>query len=181
MSRWLFASILLIIAAAFLYTYLAKKELGFDPIQELPNEVLMMENEGDLESLDLKSSNPTDLDSFFSKQKDLHFTPFLLKVPSQWEIQGVSIIDYDFVKIAMTRFHKTDQKDLLFHFTLSGHIEDLSASSKRSIDHFLYQAYSSDQLNLIAWQHDPHTISILVGHLSAEDLAHIAANSGSAF
>lgn len=180
MRHWLFASVLLVIAAAFLYTYLAKKELGFDPIQDLPHEVLMMEDEEELASLDLKSSNPNELEAFFTKQNNLDFTPFILKVPSQWEAQGVSVIDYDFVKIGMTRFHNIVEDDILFHFMFGGHLEDLSPSTRRSVDHFLYQAYSSNHLNLIVWQHNSKTLSMLVGHLPAEDLAHIAAISGSA-
>lgn len=180
MRYWLLASVLLVIAAALLYTYLAKKELGFDPIQALPYEAHMMEDEEDLSSLELASSNLQDLESFFAKQEDFDFTPFILKAPTNWEAQGASVIDYDFVKIAMTRFHNEEQKQILFQFAFAGHLEELSPSKRGSLDHFVYQAYTSNHLNLIVWQHNPSTLGMLVGHLAAEDLAHIALDSGSA-
>ena len=173
-QRWLVSAILLILCTAFLYTYFAKKEMGFDPIQALPYEALQMEEDTDLARLDLPSSDMQELASFFAKHAGLKFTPFMLKVPADWQALGATIIDYDVAKIAATRFVNTDTKEPLFHFAFGGRLEDLSPSSPGRIDQFIYQTYASDRINLIVWQQDPQTLGMLAGHLKAEDLAKLA-------
>lgn len=177
MQRWLFAAILLVIAAAFFYTYFARRELGFDPIQALPYEALMMEEDREL-TMDISSSKIPDLESFFTKQKkDFDFSPYIIEVPKEWEAQGSSIIDYDFVKIAVTRFHNSSVDKSLFHFVFAGRLEELSPSSQGRLDHFLYQTYTSDKMNVIVWQHNPGTLAMLVARLRFSELAQLGAKS----
>lgn len=179
MRKWIFASVLLLVAVALLYTFIAKNEWGFDPVQALPDEVLAMEEEEDaLAGLDLASEDVQELESFFAKQQKLDFTPFIVKVPSHWQALGISMIDYDSIHVAMVRFHNPDDTEALFQFAFGGKLDQLAPSQRKSLDHFVYQPYVSNDLNLIVWQHNPNTLGMLVGHLATEDLANIVAHSG---
>jgi len=175
-QRWLVASIVLMIATAFLYTYLAKRELSFDPVQALPYEALMMEEDTDLSALDLPSTDPREIKVFFDKHKDFNFTPFVLKISSPWQMQGASVIDYDFAKIGVVRIQNSDRKQTLFQFAFAGRLEELSPSSQGRLNNFVYQTYASDQINLIVWQYNAQTLGMLVGHIAADELAQIAEN-----
>ncbi len=174
LQRWSAAAILLTLCTAFLYTYYAKNEMGFDPVQALPYEAIEMEDDPELTRLDLPSTSIEEIESFFAKHTGLKFTPFVLRNPS-WQPLGSSIIDYDVAKIAVTRFASTsNNKDSLFQFVFSGRLKELSPSTPGRLNNLVYQTYASDRHNLIVWQQDAHTLGMLVGHLKAEDLAQLA-------
>ncbi len=172
--RWSLAAVFLVLTTAFFYTYLARKDVGFDPLHALPNEALIME-EDEADALDFVSSDSAELQNFFTKQSNIDFTPFILNI-SEWSPIGTSILDYEMSKFAVVRYQDKD-KNSLFLFMFAGHLEDLPPSNRLRIDRWEYQAYLSDSVNVIVWQHDVKTIGMLVGHLSTEELAHLVAVS----
>lgn len=164
--------VLTVLGTASLYTYLAKQDSGFDPIEALPYEALMMEE--DNSAVDLSSSNSEEISAFFSSHKDLNFTPFILNLPRDYKFTGASIIDYEFTKIAVSKFKNEDQSKLFFHFVFSGNINELTPGKRENFEKFFYQSYNSEDSHFIVWQHDSKTLSMLLGYVPTSELVQIA-------
>ena len=174
LSIWLPISVVLVVLAALLYTYLAKREMSFDPIEALPFEAMMMEEDEHLESLDLVSSNFNEVEGFLKTHGAYEFTPVLLHpAETAWNLQGAAVLDYGLSKIILTRFENVEHTEALFFFAFSGQIEDLSGGQRVVSGPLSYQSFKAENMQLIAWQYDARTVGILVGHEKPSDLVKI--------
>lgn len=166
--------ILSLYSVYYVFTPSAKKTLQ-DPLNTLSYEAIAMEEDKTGERISLPSNSASDIQQYYDSSLGLDFSPrFLNPIPKNWKIEGASIIDYEIAKIAVTQFENINDAQNLFHFTFQGQIDTLPESEQGNKDGLIYQAYASDQINVIAWQDSPRTISLLVGHISVLELADIA-------
>ena len=138
-------------------------------IESLGYESLAIEEEGD--RLDFPSTNYEEIKTYFENDRSLSFKQSLLQLPDQWLPEGAGIVDYGFVKIAVTKYKRGD--DLVFLYAFEGNIDNLSAEKINKGENFTYMSYSSEDLNMIVWQ-IKHLVSVLVSRLGSEDLLKMA-------
>lgn len=168
-------SSILIVCTAFIYTYLAKQDSGFDPVEALPYEALMLSE--DSGSLDLHTADRKDIQTFLTSYKDFKFNPFILNLSDDCRFHGASIIDYEFTKIAVVKFQNIATSRFFFHFTFAGSIKDLTPGKVEKEGSFNFESYSSEEANFIIWQQDPKTLSMLLGYVPTAELVQIALRS----
>ncbi len=146
----------------------------FKPLEYLGFEALMLE-ESKEERLNLPTNEINEIRQFFSSNPDLSFAFKVLKdIPDSWEPDGASVIDYEIEKVGVVQYHHKETSEKLFHFSYKGELSDLPKAETGNMRSLVFQTYSSDSLNLIAWQSAPSVTSILVGRRSAPELAEIA-------
>ena len=70
-----------------------------------------------------------------------------------------------------------NKRGKLFLYTLLGSLTDLPKTEARQVEgtSFKYYAYASDNLNFVVWPVVDNRLVILVGRLTAEEMAKIAA------
>jgi hypothetical protein len=145
----------------------------FRPLEYLGFEALMLE-ESKEERLNLPTNEISDIKDFFKNNPDLNYTHKVLSVPEVWEPDGASVIDYEVEKVGIVQYHHKETQEKLFHFSFPGELSDLPKAETGNMRGLLFQTYSSDSLNLIAWKSSPNVVSILAGRRAAPELAEIA-------
>lgn len=151
-----------------------KHEQKFKPLEFLGYEALAME-EDPRDRLDLPSSDMKEIRQYLAAYPGLDFKPKVLKsVPPEWKAEGATIIDYEIAKVALVQFANAQSKEKLFHFSYAGELKDLPPAEPGNMRGLIFQTYSSDDLNLIAFEGPPGLVSIIAGRRSAPELAEIA-------
>lgn len=173
------AAVAIGIVAAFWWKFGPAKEQKFKPLEYLGYEALALE-EDQQERLNLPTHDVKEIHQYFTAYPGLDFTPRMLKkIAEPWEPEGATIIDYEVAKVAVVMYEDTHTGEKLFHFSYAGQLSDLPAAEPGNMRGLIYQTYTSDELNLIAWQSSADVVSLLVGRRSAPELAEIAvAGSG---
>lgn len=77
-------------------------------IEWLGYETLAIEEEP--ERLDFPSNDMAEIKSYFANHRGLSFEPRALRLSSVWVPQGAGVIDYDFVRVAVIKYQKLDDK-----------------------------------------------------------------------
>ncbi|MBI2602879.1 MAG: hypothetical protein HYW48_07480 [Deltaproteobacteria bacterium] len=175
--RWMILSFIIVVIFGVFYSYFHTEKIGFDPVQSLAWEALHFESGQTGARLLLPSSDEEELRQYLEQYPGLNFKPFLLQLGAAWELRGASIIDYEVAKVAVVQFVEPQRKENVFHFTFAGRMDQVPPSEAGQSGTLSYRAYGSQKINLIVWQHDENTLSMLAGHLSAPDLAGLAAAS----
>lgn len=150
---------------------------AFSALDSLVYESLVLIEDPD-GRIDFPTSNLDELANYFSKYPDLGFLPKKIASPgNQWVPQGGSVIDYEVQKILMAQFGNPKSLDKMFIYLFEGSLKDLPSSDKGNHKGLLYQTYSSEFFNVVAWQLDDDVLGMIVGSRSGADLAAAAYNS----
>lgn len=156
-----------------LYFAIAHKTAApFQPLQALAGECELLEEEG----LAFPNSNHAEIADFLKQHPGLNFKPqlFIGNLGAEWRLKGAEVIAYDQVEVAVVGYENTLRTEHLYHFSYPGQLAALPPAHPGQLRDFTYQAYASRKVNMIAWQSGDQTVSMLVGHLSAEDLSKLA-------
>jgi hypothetical protein len=152
----------------------------FEAVEILAFQVQTNEADGEVD-FNLPSADPLEIEGFFTKAElQLGFAVPLLKgMPPEWRPQGASIEDFDGVLVPMVQFvGPNDEK--LTHFVYKGELSSLPAvPEKGNYQGLIYQTYAADTLILVAWQSSKKTVSFLIGHRPATELAGLAKRASS--
>jgi hypothetical protein len=169
-----FASMTIAVILIVYYVLSPKPRERFDSLQALAYEALSYEDES-VSNLDYPSDSSEDIRMYFAQNPRFTVKPVAFKsVPKDWQILGASVIDYDVAYISVVQYRNEKLKEMMFHFSYEGTLDDILASEEGNYQGFKYRAYASDRVNIIAWEQAKGLVAFLVGHRSAEDLAKIA-------
>lgn len=161
------------LVAAGIYFFKPKSAASFPTLEYVGYESLALAE--DPGRLDLPSSEPKDIAQFVKAAPGLDFTPFLLNAFGEgWELQGVSLIDYELKKVIVIKYKNTHTQESLFHFMFGGRFSDLPKAERAQIRGLDYEIFANDRLNFLAWESPGNTLSLLVGRRSAVELAQFA-------
>ncbi len=174
-SRWTAVLALLVIVGGILYyVFRSPAREKFVPVVNLSYEAMAMIEDPEGRLL-FPSTSIEEITKYLNASRNLGFSPLVLKSFSQsWVPEGATIIDYEVAKIAVVEYKNTESKEKLFHFAFKGTLSDLPKAEPGNYRGLIYQTYSSDKINIIAWQHKKDVISFLVGRRSAPELATLA-------
>lgn len=175
--RWMILSLGVVVIFGIFYSYFHKEEIGFDPVQSLAHEALLLEKEQVGSRLLLPSSQREDVKQYMEQLPGFDFNPRLLNLGDAWELKGASVIDYELAKIAVVQFYETRRQENLFHFMFAGELSSLPPSEFGEEGGLRFLPYGSENQNLIIWQQDEKTLSMFVGHLSVAELAKLASGA----
>jgi hypothetical protein len=168
--------LLMISLLYFGYSYLVPMtEEEFNAIEYLHFEALAMEQ--DQESrLDYPTSHFKEVLGYLSSYRGLNFSPVVFQdLPEGWSTIGASVIDYEVAKASVIQLARRDGDyfDSLFLFTYPGSGKALPKAVEGDLDGFKYKTFTTDELNMIVWTSGEAQMSMLIGRLSAPDLAFI--------
>jgi len=171
-------SILIAFAAAAIfgvfYVFTPRGAEAFDALEYLGYEALMMDEDPE-GRLNLPTTDIREIAKYLDSYPGLEFKPFVLRsMPGAWEPNGAHVIDYEVAKVAVVKYANAELKETLYHFSFAGTMADLPKAQVGKEKGFEYQTYSSDQLNIVAWQSAPDVLSLIVGRRSAPELAGMA-------
>ena len=133
--------------------------------------VVMMEEDG---RLDLPTEKIDEVADYFKRYPDLAIAPSQVKKLEGWNLEGASVIDYEFTKIPVVQFVHPVLDDKLFFFQYEGHISDLPKAEQGKFADLVFQAYSDDNVNIIAWQIEEGMMGMAVGSRGVAELARLA-------
>lgn len=155
------------------YVYLAPPtKPRFDALETLVYEAEVLTEDED--RLDLPTSDISEVRSYISRSPNLGFKPFLLSKIEGWEVDGATVIDYEFAKIPLVQFSHNVLKDKLFVFQYEGRLSELASSDVGKHKSLEYQTYSDENVNVIAWQASEDLMGMMIGSRGAPDMAKIA-------
>ena len=144
--------------------------------------VAMIENP--MTRLDLPTSERSEVINYLQNYPGAEFVPPVLETLGDgWAIEGTAMFNYDLtgrdsIKVAVVQYINTDLDEKMFHFSYPGSLADLPSSEPGNIRGLIYQTYTSDDLNIIAWQHTSGVVSMLTGFRSAPEMAELAIQGG---
>ncbi len=174
MRRLSLVAIAAAIIGVLVWQFGPKREAKFKPLEFLGYEALALE-EDPRDRLDLPSSDMNEIKQYLSAYPGLDFKPKVLgQIHEAWKPEGATIIDYEIAKVALVQFGHAQSKEKLFHFSYAGALKDLPKAEPGNIGGLVFQTYSSDDLNLIAFEGPKGVVSILAGRRAAPELAEIA-------
>jgi hypothetical protein len=147
-----------------------EKKARFDALQYLGYEALTMAQhpEG---RIDLPSNSLSDVQDYFNSSPVFDHKPQILRPAAGWKIDGASIIDYELVKVAVVQYTDGKSGEKLFQFAYVGQLTDLPRAEPGDFMGIKYHAYTSDRINLIAWQQSEQVVSFLASRMAAETMA----------
>ena len=151
-------------------------DVKFKPLEYLGYEAIALE-EDSRERLNLPSHDLKEVRQYLATYPGLDFKPKMLKnVPSTWDLDGATVIDYEVAKVAVVMYERRQSRnpEKLFHFSFAGKLSDLPPADPGNMRGLIFQTYASNEQNVIAWQSANNTVSLLIGRRSAPELAEIA-------
>jgi hypothetical protein len=164
----------LAVAGWLVWQFTPKSSQAFKPLEYLGFEALMLE-ESKEERLNLPTNEINEIREFFKNNQSLTYSHKVFKdIPEVWEPDGASVIDYEIEKVGVVQYHHRETGEKLFQFSYPGDLSDLPKAESGNMRGLIFQTYTSDSLNLIAWKSDAGVVSILAGRRSAPELAEIA-------
>jgi hypothetical protein len=173
--RSVLSAIILGCIGVAVYVVMPKNSIKFDVIEYLGYEAVALEEDPNGRT-NLPSSDIEEIKQFVGSVPGLSYRPNVLRPIAGWNPEGVSIIDYDVVKVIGINYVSAERgNEHLHHFMLPGKLSDMSYKGEEADYRGLrYRVYGSDKLNLVVWQHTPDMVSVLAGHRSAPELAEMA-------
>lgn len=150
-----------------------KKGTNFHILDSIGYETLAFDEEPS--RVDLPTDDEKDIEQFLkTAAAALKFKAFLLTdLPEEWQVDGISLIDYDSKKMICVRYKSKSRGDTFYHYTTDGSFQDLPRAEKAHVGHFDYMTHASDKLNFITYEKYDGTLSIIVGRRSAPELAQL--------
>ncbi len=169
------SAILLAVIGFVVYQVWPRSDVKFDVIENLGYEAVALEEDANGRT-SLPSSDIEEIRQFVGNVPGLTYKPKLLRALSGWLPEGVSIIDYDVIKVVGINYISPDRgNEHLHHFMIPGKMSDLPYKGEDADYRGLkYRVYGSEKLNLVVWQDTPEMVSVLAGHRSAPELAEMA-------
>ncbi|MEI6399534.1 MAG: hypothetical protein WCO71_12260 [Pseudomonadota bacterium] len=173
--RSVLSAIVLGIIGGIIYTFLPRTSSKFDVIEYLGYEAMALEEDPD-GRINLPSTDIEEIKQFVGSVPGLAFHPGVLRPIKGWNPEGVSIIDYDVIKVVAVNYVSPERgNEHLHHFMVPGKMSDMSYKGEEADYRGLkYRVYGSDKLNIVVWQYSPDMVSVLAGHRSAPELADMA-------
>jgi hypothetical protein len=167
--------ILLGIVGGSIFYFMPKKTAKFDVIEYIGYEAMALEEDPD-GRMNLPSTDLDEIRQFISTVPGLSFRPNVLRTLKGWNPEGVSIIDYDVMKVVAVNYVSPERNnEHLHHFMIPGSMNDIPFKGEEADYRGIkYRVYGSEKLNILVWQHSPDMISALAGHRSSPELAELA-------
>lgn len=175
LRRSVLSAIVLGLVGAAVYAFMPRGVAKFDVIEYIGYEAMALEEDPD-GRMNLPSSDLEEIKQFIGTVPGLAFRPNVLRAIKGWEPEGVSIIDYDVMKVIAVNYVSPERgNEHLHHFMVPGKMSDMNYKGEEADYRGLkYRVYASDKLNIVVWQHAPDMISVLAGHRSAPEMADLA-------
>ncbi len=165
------------LAAAAWWKYGMNHEQSFKALEYLGYEATALESSS-RERINLPTNDIKEVRQYLAQYPGLDFQPKALnQVPSPWQVNGATVIDYEVAKVAVVTYvlREGDKvRDRLTHFSFAGKLSDLPAAEPGNMRGMIFQTYTTEEFNFVAWESQPGVVSILVGRRSAPELAEIA-------
>ena len=173
--RAVLVSIVIGIIGTSIFFFMPRKEAKFDVIEYIGYEALALEEDPD-GRMNLPSTDLDEIRQFTSTVPGLAFRPNVLRALKGWNPEGVSIIDYDVMKVIAINYVSPERNnEHLHHFMIPGKMSNIPFKGEEADYRGIkYRVYSSEKLNILVWQHSPDMISALAGHRSSPELAELA-------
>jgi hypothetical protein len=167
--------IILGIIGGVVYVFMPHSAAKFDVIEYLGYEAMALEEDPD-GRINLPSTDIEEIKQFVGTVPGLTYRPVVLRPIKGWNPEGVSIIDYDVMKVVAINYVSPERSNEHFHhFMVPGKMSEMPYKGEEADYRGLkYRVYGSDKLNIVVWQHTSEMISILAGHRSAAELADMA-------
>lgn len=160
---------------AIVWKFFVPHENTFKALEYLGYEAQILNAEKAEKILDFPSDDINEIKQYFGANQGLQFNPGVLKpLPSPWIPDGAKVIDYEIAKVTVVEYSNSQNQEKLFHFSYIGNLSDLPPAEPGNMRGLIYQTYTSDDMNFIAWQSGNNVVSLLVGRRSAKELAELA-------
>ena len=158
-----------------IYYFMPERLGSFDVIEYIGYEALALEEDPE-GRINLPSSDIEEIRQFVAAIPGLNFKPELLRPLNGWMPQGVSIIDYDVMKVVAVSYTSPDRgNEHLHHFMFPGSMSDMKYRGEEADYRGIkYRVYASDRMNIVVWQQTQGMVAVLAGHRSAPELAEMA-------
>lgn len=159
------------------YTFMPNPKDKINPIEYVGYEAVAMEEDPD-GRINLPTNDLQEVTQFIGQVPGLSFKPQALRPLAGWTPEGVSIIDYDVMKVIAVMYKSPERNgEHLHYFMLPGAMKDIPYQGEEADYRGIrYRVYASDKMNLLVWQFAPDMIAVLAGHRSAPELAELARN-----
>lgn len=173
--RSVLSAIVLGLIGGAVYMFMPRNNAKFDIVEYLGYEALALEEDPEGRT-NLPSTDLDEIKQFVGTVPGLGFSPNVMRPLKGWNPEGVSIIDYDVMKVVAVNYVSPERgNEHLHHFMIPGKMSDMPFKGEEADYRGLkYRVYAGDKLNMVVWQHSPDMISILAGHRSAPELADMA-------
>lgn len=141
----------------------------FDVLSTLSYEASALFQDSANERLNFPTESLPEVVNFFSEHAGFKVVPAIPKnLEEGWKVVGASIIDYPYVKISVVKY-KNDDKQIV-QFALEGDISSLPKSTPGNYKGLIYQAYATDNQNIIVWQQQSNLMGCLISSLGAVEI-----------
>jgi len=168
---------LVLLIACLAYVLIPSSPSNFRPLEFLSWEAQSMMNDPE-DKLIIKSNLESDVSGLFRLDKSLTFKPTILNgFSSNYQIEGARIVKYEGIADITAVQYAGQNSRRLVHFQYAGLLSDLPSAEPGNMLGLIYHTYSTDELNMIAWQASSNVVSLLVGFDGAEELARFANSS----
>lgn len=175
LRRSTLVAIVLGIVGVLVYFFMPQRLGQIDIVEYIGYEALAIEEDPEGRT-NLPSADAEEIKQFVTAVPGLEFRPAMLRPLKGWNPEGVSIIDYDFMKVIAVNYTSPERaNEKLHHFMFGGVMSSMKYRGEEADYRGIkYRVYGSDKLNLIVWQQTPDMISVLAGRRSAPELAEMA-------
>ena len=172
LRRSVLSALVLGLIGVAVYYFMPQRLGKFDVIEYIGYEALALEEDPEGRT-NLPSTDIEEIRQFVGATPGLEFKPALLRPIKGWNPEGVSIIDYDVMKVVAVNYLSPERgNEHLHHFMLPGKMSDMKFKGEEADYRGIkYRVYGNDKINIIVWQQSPDMVGALAGHRSAPELA----------
>lgn len=163
------------LVGGLVYTFMPSPKDKINPVEYVGYEAVAMEEDPD-GRINLPTNDLQEVTQFIKQVPGLAFKPQALRPLQGWTPEGVSIIDYEVMKVVAVMYKSPERNgEHLHYFMLPGAMKDLPYQGEEADYRGIrYRVYASDKMNMLVWQFAPDMIAVLAGHRSAPELAELA-------
>jgi hypothetical protein len=172
LRRSVLVAVVLGLLGAAVYYFMPERLGNFDVIEYIGYEALALEEDPEGRT-NLPSSDLEEIRQFVGAIPGLEFKPELLRSIKGWNPEGVSIIDYDVMKVVAVNYVSPERRnEHMHHFMLPGKLSSMKFKGEEADYRGIkYRVYGNDKINIIVWQQSADMVGALAGHRSAPELA----------
>ena len=172
LRRSVLVAVVLGLIGTAVYYFMPERLGNFDVIEYIGYEALALEEDPEGRT-NLPSSDLEEIRQFVGAIPGLEFKPELLRPIKGWNPEGVSIIDYDVMKVVAVNYVSPERSnEHIHHFMLPGKMSNMKFKGEEADYRGIkYRVYGNDKINIIVWQQSADMVGALAGHRSAPELA----------
>jgi hypothetical protein len=172
LRRSVLVAVVLGMIGGAVYYFMPERLGNFDVIEYIGYEALALEEDPEGRT-NLPSSDIEEIRQFVGAIPGLDFKPELLRQIKGWIPEGVSIIDYDVMKVVAVNYVSPERgNEHIHHFMLPGKMSNMKFRGEEADYRGIkYRVYGNDKINIIVWQQSANMVGALAGHRSAPELA----------